>query len=112
MQYTEHSEEGSHCYLYLINFNPLSYPAETVKMDKVWVLISYGKTQPVQPAVLLCDCHEFFNFIKVSFSGYLFSLDRSSGLIVDDQSTWTGSLNRKSRIMNALHAENNYVQLA
>lgn len=101
--------------LYLINFNPLSYPAERLlKWTRFENILLHGKTQlPVLgPAVLLCDCHEFFNFIKVSFSGYLFSRQ-----IFRTHSWWSEYLNwefkqKKSRIMNVLHAENNYVQLA
>ena len=101
--------------LYLINFNPLSYPAERLlKWTRFENILLHGKTQlPVLgPAVLLCDCHEFFNFIKVSFSGYLFSRQ-----IFRTHSWWSEYLNwefkqKKSRIMNVLHAENNYIQLA
>lgn len=49
--------------------------AEMVKVDKIKNNILYGKdiAFSIVPAVFLCNCHEFFNFIKVSFSGYLFS---------------------------------------
>ena len=106
---------GFSAILYLVNFNPLSYPAERLlKWTRFKNIILHGKTWlPVLgPAVLLCDCHEFFNFIKVSFSGYLFSRQ-----IFRTHSWWSEYLNwefkhKKSRIMNVLHAENNYIQLA
>lgn len=62
--------------LYLINFNSLSYMAERLlKLTRLKNVILYGKDTAfsIVSAVLLCDCREFFNFIKVSFSGCLFS---------------------------------------
>lgn len=63
----------------------------------------YGKdiAFPIVPAVLLCDCHEFFNFIKVSFSGYLFSRQFSRTHIWSECLNWVGGFGNKNfRIMN------------
>lgn len=84
--------------LYLINFNSLSYTAERLlKWTRLENIILHGKDTASSPgpAVLLCDCHEFFNFIKVSFSGYLFSRQFFRTHTWWSESTWTGSLKRK-----------------
>lgn len=55
--------------VYLVNFNSLSKTAERLlKLTRLKNVILYGKdiAFSIIPAVLLCDCHVFFNFIKVS----------------------------------------------
>lgn len=69
-----HNRRIHHCFL--INFNSLFYMAERLlKLTRLKNIILYGKdiASSIIPAALLCDCHEFFNFIKEFLSFYLFS---------------------------------------
>lgn len=94
--------------MYLINFNSLSHTAETLlKWTRLKNIILHVKdtASSIGPAVLLWDCQEFFSFITVSFSGYLFSRQ-----FLRTHTWWSECLNwglekKNFRVMIILHAK-------